>query len=126
MFMLTTWLIPNMNTRKLQAKTILETSNMIAQTDTQTFKVKSMTMPDKFYTVSRTGNGLVCECADHQYRKSDCKHTPLIGGYQAYYNFTKKHMGLDGKTPAEASNIKVDGINKWQTLIQNASLHSFE
>ena len=37
----------------------------------------------------------------------------LIGGHQAFYNYTKKHIGLGGKTPAEDSNIKVDGPNKW-------------
>lgn len=30
-------------------------------------------------------------------------------------------MGLDGKTPAEAAGIKIEGENKWLTLIQNAS-----
>jgi hypothetical protein len=29
-------------------------------------------------------------------------------------------MALDGKTPAEAAGIKVEGDNKWLTLIQNA------
>jgi len=28
---------------------------------------------------------------------------------------------LNGKTPAEACGIKVEGNNKWVTLIQNAS-----
>jgi hypothetical protein len=28
---------------------------------------------------------------------------------------------LDGKTPAEASGIKIEGENKWINLIQNAS-----
>ena len=41
----------------------------------------------------------------------------------AYYNFAKKHSGINGMTPAEASLIEVDGKNKWFTLIQNASLH---
>ena len=36
----------------------------------------------------------------------------LIGGYQTYYNYTKKHMGFGDKTSAESLNIKVDGINK--------------
>ena len=31
--------------------------DMIIQTNTQTFHVKSMTAPDKYYTVPRTGNG---------------------------------------------------------------------
>ena len=43
-----------MNKRKQQAKTILEMPNMIVQTDAETFKIKSMTMPDKEYIISRT------------------------------------------------------------------------
>jgi putative transposase len=30
-------------------------------------------------------------------------------------------MGLDGKTPAEACGIQVNGDNEWITLIQHAS-----
>jgi hypothetical protein len=30
-------------------------------------------------------------------------------------------MGLDGKTPAEAAGITVEGENKWLTIIQNAA-----
>ena len=49
--------------------------------------------------------------------------TPIIPGMKAYYNFAKKHSGINGMTPAEASLIEIDGRNKWFTLIQNASLH---
>ena len=49
--------------------------------------------------------------------------TPLIDGLKAYYNFTKKHGSLKGRTPAEEALIEVDGKNKWITLIQNVSLH---
>jgi len=30
-------------------------------------------------------------------------------------------MSLEGKTPAEKCGIKIEGDNKWFTLIQNAS-----
>jgi hypothetical protein len=33
----------------------------------------------------------------------------------------REHEGLDGKTLAEACGIKVEGKDKWKTLIQNAS-----
>ena len=49
--------------------------------------------------------------------------TPLIDGMKAYYNFTKKHGSLKGKTPAEQARIEVDGKNRWKTIIENASLH---
>jgi putative transposase len=49
------------------------------------------------------------------------KRTPLLQGYQIYHNYVRPHLALDGKTPAEAAGIKVEGENKWKTLIQNAS-----
>lgn len=48
--------------------------------------------------------------------------TEILNGYRVYYNFTKKHGSLKGKTPAEAAGIKVEGPNKWLTIIQNAAL----
>ncbi len=49
------------------------------------------------------------------------KDTPIITGYQIFHNYIREHKGLKGKTPAEACGIKVEGKNKWVTLIQNAS-----
>lgn len=47
--------------------------------------------------------------------------TPILKGYQIFHNYIRPHQGLDGKTPAEACGITVEGKNKWITLIQNAS-----
>jgi transposase-like protein len=49
--------------------------------------------------------------------------TPILDGMKVYYNYTKKHGALKGKTPSESALIKVDGKNRWKTIIQNASLH---
>jgi len=49
------------------------------------------------------------------------KDTPILSGYQIFHNYIRPHEGLDGKTPSEACGIKVEGKNKWLTLIQNAS-----
>jgi hypothetical protein len=51
------------------------------------------------------------------------KDTPILEGMKAYYNFTKKHGALKGKTPSEEALIKVGGKNRWKTIIQNASLY---
>jgi transposase-like protein len=48
-------------------------------------------------------------------------NTPILTGYQIYHNYIRPHMSLDGKTPSEVAGIKVEGDNKWITLIQNAS-----
>ena len=47
--------------------------------------------------------------------------TPILAGYQIFHNYIRPHEGLEGKTPAEACGIKIEGKNKWITLIQNAS-----
>lgn len=40
---------------------------------------------------------------------------------EIYHNFVRPHEGLDGATPAEKAGIKVDGENRWITLIQKAA-----
>lgn len=50
--------------------------------------------------------------------------TPILTGYQIYHNYIRPHMSLEGKTPSEVAGIKVEGDNKWITLIQNASKNS--
>jgi transposase-like protein len=47
--------------------------------------------------------------------------TPILKGYQLFHNYIREHEGLDRKTPSEACGIKIEGKNKWITLIQNAS-----
>jgi len=47
--------------------------------------------------------------------------SPILDGYRIFHNHMRPHMALDGKTPAEACGIEVQGENKWMTLIQNAS-----
>jgi transposase-like protein len=54
-------------------------------------------------------------------KKSD---TPILSGMQIYHNYVRPHMALDGRTPAELAGIRIDGENKWLTLIQNASRKS--
>lgn len=40
---------------------------------------------------------------------------------QIYHNFVRPNEALKGQTPSEAAGIKVEGSDKWMTLIQNAS-----
>ena len=47
--------------------------------------------------------------------------SPIFKGYQLYHNYFRDHDALQGKTPAEAANIRIEGRNKWVTVIQNAS-----
>jgi putative transposase len=47
--------------------------------------------------------------------------TPILTGYQIYHNYIRPHEALDGRTPADECGIRVEGQDKWLTLIQNAS-----
>jgi putative transposase len=49
------------------------------------------------------------------------KDTAILSGYQIFHNYIRPHEGLEGKTPSEACGIRIEGKNKWKTLIQNAS-----
>lgn len=43
----------------------------------------------------------------------------ILEGYKIYYNFIRPHMGLNGRTPAEAANLPLQfGDNKWLDLIR--------
>ncbi len=44
-----------------------------------------------------------------------------LKGYQMYHNYFREHEGLVGKTPAEAAGIRIEGVNKWLTVIQNSA-----
>ena len=46
-------------------------------------------------------------------------------GLEINYNFVRKHLALDGKTPAEVSipNLKL-GVNRWLDLIKMGKLIS--
>lgn len=51
-------------------------------------------------------------------------NTPILTGYQIYHNYIRPHMGLEGKTPREVAGIKIEGDNKWITLIQQAKINN--
>ncbi len=47
--------------------------------------------------------------------------TAILKGMQIYPNYVRHHEALKGKTPSEQAGIKIEGENKWLTLIQNVS-----
>ena len=47
--------------------------------------------------------------------------SPIVKGMMLYHDYVRQHERLNGKTPAEAANIHIEGTNKWPTIIQNAT-----
>ena len=46
--------------------------------------------------------------------------TSVLPGYQIYHNYFRPHEGIGNVTPAEKCGLKIEGDNKWVTVIQNA------
>lgn len=46
-------------------------------------------------------------------------NSPILTGYQIFHNYMRPYEALGGRTPAEVAGIRVEGANKWITLIQN-------
>jgi hypothetical protein len=44
--------------------------------------------------------------------------SPILTGYQPFHNYIRRKW-VKGKTPAEAAAIRVDGKDKWLTIIPN-------
>lgn len=45
----------------------------------------------------------------------------MLDGWFVYYNFLRPHSSLGGKTPAEAARIKLNLINRRESLIDLAT-----
>jgi len=52
------------------------------------------------------------------------KETPILQGMQIFHYYIRRHEDLNGRTPAKACGIEIQGDNKWITLIENASVRS--
>jgi hypothetical protein len=76
-----------------------------------------------YYEVFSTERGWACQCADHRFRGVKSMQSPIFKRAQIFHNFVRPRMALEGKTPAEVAGIKVEGSDKWKTLIQNACLN---
>lgn len=49
------------------------------------------------------------------------ENTPILDGYNIYYNFIRPHMSLNGKTPAEVASIDLNlDENRWLSFIRKA------
>lgn len=59
-------------------------------------------------------------------RKLERADIPILAGMQIYRNYVRPHEALQGKTLSELAGIKVDGKNKWMTIIQNASKRYYD
>ena len=66
-------------------------------------------------------NGNTLQAREKVVRGIKRTDSPTIAGMRIHHNFVRSHIGLDGRTPAEAAGIDVEGPNKLKTIIQNAS-----
>ena len=47
----------------------------------------------------------------------------IMKGFEIYYNYVRKHQGIENKTPQQEAMPLLDlGVNKWLTLIRLSKL----
>ena len=64
-------------------------------------------------------NGEVCD-REKVMRGLKKVNTSVLPGYQMYHNYFRPHEGIGNVISAEKCGIKIEGDNKWVTIIQNA------
>jgi transposase-like protein len=66
-------------------------------------------------------NGNTVRSREKTMRSLKREDTPILTGMQIFHNYVRPHMALGGETPSSRAGVKVEGENKWITLIQNAA-----
>jgi putative transposase len=90
-----------------------------------TLKIQELNIFDIFVSGDHNNNKSMermnGEVRDREERMRGLKNTntPILKGYQIFYNYLRGYEGLEGKTPAEVGGIEVKGNDKWLTIIQN-------
>jgi len=82
--------------------------------------VKSLFKKDGKHIAGRRSDTLISDGIRNFAEAFNKKFYTNTNGYQIFHNYVRPHMGLDGQTPAERCGIKIEGENKWLTLIQKA------
>ena len=67
-------------------------------------------------------NGNTVRLREEATRGLKREDSAILTGLRLYHNHVRPHQGLPGKTtPGEAAGIRIEGDNKWKTMIQNAA-----
>ena len=67
-------------------------------------------------------NGNTVRLREEATRGLKREDSAILAGLRLYHNHVRPHQGLPGKTtPGEAAGIRIEGDNKWKTMIQNAA-----
>ena len=66
-------------------------------------------------------NGNTVRLREEAARDLKKEDSAILSGLRVYHNFVRSHLALDGKTPAEAAGILVEGENRIRTIIQAAA-----
>ena len=67
-------------------------------------------------------NGNTVRLREEATRGLKREDSAILAGLRLYHNHVRPHQGLPDKTtPGEAAGIRIEGDNKWKTIIQNAA-----
>jgi len=107
-----------MNPRTQKAIQMMELPNCAVQFSPDKFSVRSQSIPQIHYIISKTDSRLICDCSDHIKRKSDCKHIKIVlelikknqGNTQEFRMMDRSNFRLCKF--CDSGRLKKDGIRK--------------
>ena len=79
-----------MNRRQQNAMLMMESEHHAEMNELGKYRVRSQHDSTKWYDVNSTGRGLICNCPDHIFNHSDCKHIHIIKTRIMQGKFSKK------------------------------------
>jgi transposase-like protein len=93
----------------------------------QTFELRSVSIREKGKNnrIERLHNTLKDRTKTLRALDNDESAQKMIDAIRLAYNFTRPHMALEGRTPAEAAglDLQLNG-NRWKDLIQQSAINT--
>lgn len=101
------------NMREKQGKEIAEKPDQIKRIDENWYQVKSQSLGyDSWYDVISTEKGLVCDCPDHQWRKTKCKHIYAVEFSRIIRKQVWKHVTISPASTQSCPTCNSENIIK--------------
>jgi putative transposase len=102
------------NAREERGKQIAQIEGQLFRVVDGYYKVKSQSF-DRFYDVNSTTIGWKCNCPDHKFRGTKCKHIWAVQISLGIRNLAKKHLVLEPITaivcaPCHSTDIRKAGV----------------
>jgi putative transposase len=104
-------MILNQNPREEKGKQIANSEGQLFRVVDNYYKVKSQSV-DRYYDVNNTTIGWKCNCPDHKFRGTKCKHIWAVQISLGFRNLVKKNLVLEPITAIKCESCNSSNVRK--------------